>query len=76
MFLWLHLMCLEYKGILKQSQDFPANMKSREALKLIFRKNSQVIPTANHSFQFQPEKSMGKKTDLSSIRTASLHLSL
>lgn len=50
--------------------------RAERALKLIFRKNSQVISTANHSFQFQPEKSMGKKTDLSSIRAASLHPSL
>lgn len=34
MFLWLHLMCLEYRKILKQSQDFPANMKSWDSFEI------------------------------------------
>lgn len=34
MFLWLHLMSLEYRMILKQSQDFPPNMKSRDGFEI------------------------------------------
>lgn len=61
---------------LKTVPGLPASTKSRDAFEIGIRKKSHIFSITSHSFQFQPKKSISRRTDLSSVRTTSLDLSL